>query len=58
MFSREMASQGPKVPSGLGLRRREDVGAGGRDPPPLLREVRDRGLVGGGDLFCEGLAED
>jgi hypothetical protein len=56
--SREMASQGPKLSSGLGLRCREDVVAGTRDDPALLREVRERGLAGGGDLFCEGRNED
>ena len=43
---------------GLGLRRREDGAADGRGPPFLLREVCERGLTGGGDLFCEGLDGD
>lgn len=53
MPSREMASQGPRVSSGLGLRRREDVLAGPRDPPVPGREIRERGLAGGGDLVCK-----
>ena len=58
MPSREIASQGPKVSLGLGLRRRPDVVGGARDPPALLREVRERGFAGGGDLFCKGRDED